>query len=145
RPDLEICTPYKLVWVEVKAESELRAGQSEGYRVLMETNRIQQRRLVVLTRYPETYPAGWLRPDLEIRWYEFADWLEDELITLEEADKVATFLAREFLNFLRIRGMTLTQVGKYMPDGLRALGNLLNMLFEAAAACKVKTNKRTGS
>ena len=33
--------------------------------------------------------------------------------------------------------MTLTQVGKYMPEGLRALANLLNMLFEAAAACKV--------
>src|SRR5579864_4827955 len=26
RPDLEICTPHRLVWVEVKAESELRAG-----------------------------------------------------------------------------------------------------------------------
>jgi hypothetical protein len=145
RPDLEICTPYRLVWIEVKAESELRAGQLEGYRVLMEANRIQERRLVVLTRYPEAYPVDWLRPDLEIRWYEVADWLEDELITLEEADKVASFRTREFLNFLRIRGMTLTQVGKYMPDGLRALGNLLNMLFEAAAACKIKTHKRTGN
>src|SRR5437660_11346526 len=29
RPDLEICTPQRLVWIEVKAESELRAGQLE--------------------------------------------------------------------------------------------------------------------
>lgn len=33
--------------------------------------------------------------------------------------------------------MTLTHVGKYMPEGVRALGGLLNMLFEAAQACKV--------
>ncbi len=33
--------------------------------------------------------------------------------------------------------MTLTQVGKFMPEGYRAFGDLLNMLFEAAAACKV--------
>lgn len=37
--------------------------------------------------------------------------------------------------------MNLAQVGKYMPDGLRAVSNLLNMLFEAAAACKVSVKK----
>src|SRR5262249_40130287 len=30
---------------------------------------------------------------------------------------------------------------KYMPEGLRALGSLLNMLLEAAAACKVTVRK----
>src|SRR5216683_5856007 len=40
RPDLEVCTPYRLVWIEVKAESELRAGQLEGYRVLLNASRI---------------------------------------------------------------------------------------------------------
>ena len=33
--------------------------------------------------------------------------------------------------------MKLAQVGHAMPEGLRALGNLLAMLFEAAKACKV--------
>jgi len=40
--------------------------------------------------------------------------------------------------------MTLAQVGKYMPEGLRALSNLMNMLFEAAGACKVSVTKRAG-
>jgi hypothetical protein len=40
--------------------------------------------------------------------------------------------------------MTLAQVGKYMPEGLRALSNLMNMLFEAAAACKVSVKKQAG-
>lgn len=81
---------------------------------------------------------------MEIRWFELADWLETELPAIEAAGDVAGFVARQFLDFLRTRGMTLTQVGKFMPEGLRAFGNLLNMLFEAAAACKVSTKKTAG-
>jgi hypothetical protein len=81
------------------------------------------------------------RPDFEIRWYELADWIEDELTALDNAGEVAGYLGRQFLEFLRTRGMTLTQVGKYMPEGLRALANLMNMLFEAAAACKVSAKQ----
>ena len=40
--------------------------------------------------------------------------------------------------------MTLTQDGKYMPEGNRALSSLLNMLFEAAGACKVAAKKSAG-
>jgi hypothetical protein len=36
RPDLEISVPHRLVWIEVKAESGLRTGQLEGYRVLLD-------------------------------------------------------------------------------------------------------------
>jgi hypothetical protein len=37
--------------------------------------------------------------------------------------------------------MALAQVGKYMPEGLRAMSNLMNMLIEAARACKVSVTK----
>ena len=40
--------------------------------------------------------------------------------------------------------MTLTQVGKFIPEGLRALSNLMNMLFEAAVACKFTPKKKGG-
>ena len=33
--------------------------------------------------------------------------------------------------------MNLTQVGKFMPEGLRDVLSMMNMLLEAAAACKV--------
>jgi hypothetical protein len=125
RPDLEIRSPHRLVWVEVKAESELRAGQLEGYRVLLKECGVEQTRLVLLTRYPEVFQPGDAQPDKEIRWFEFADWLESDI-----------------LDFLGARSMTLAQVGKYMPEGLRALSNLMNMLFEAASACKVQVRKR---
>ncbi len=53
RPDLEFRTPSKLAWVEVKVESALRAGQLEGYRVLLAESGFKKTRLVLLTRYPE--------------------------------------------------------------------------------------------
>lgn len=40
--------------------------------------------------------------------------------------------------------MRLAQVNKFMPEGLRALGNLIDMLFEAAAACKVSATMYAG-
>jgi hypothetical protein len=90
------------------------------------------------------FQPGDARPDLEIRWFEFADWLENELAATEAAGEVAGFLARQLLDFLEARGMTLTQVGKYMPEGVRAFSHLMNMLFEAASACKVQVKKVTG-
>jgi hypothetical protein len=144
RPDLEIGVRDRLVWIEVKVESELRTGQLEGYRVLLRECEIEQTRLVLLTRYPEIFSKEETRPNLEVCWFEFADWLESELPAAEAANEVAGFLARQFLDFLRGRNMNLTQVGKFMPEGIRALANMLNMLVEAALACKVSTEKSIG-
>lgn len=141
RPDLEIRSPHKLAWVEVKAESELRTGQLEGYRVLLKKTGVSQTKLLLLTRYPEVFRSGNTRPDLELRWFEVADWLEAEIAAADEAGEVAGFLARQYLSFLEARSMTLAQVGKFMPEGLRALSNLMNMLIEAAGACKLPTKK----
>jgi hypothetical protein len=142
RPDLEVRVPHWLVWIEVKVESPLRAGQLEGYRVLLRRAGVANTRLILLTRYPEQFFDEDTRPDFAIRWFEVADWIETELPALAACGDIANFVAAQFLDFLRARGMTLTQVGKYMPDGLRALGSLLNMLTEAALACKVPVIKK---
>jgi hypothetical protein len=65
RPDLEIKILDQLVWVEVKAESALRAGQLEGYRVLLAEQGVAQTRLVLLTRYAEDIAAWEAQPDLQ--------------------------------------------------------------------------------
>jgi hypothetical protein len=144
RPDLEIRTPHRLAWVEVKVESELRAGQLAGYCVLLGESGVAHTRLVLLTRYPEVFGPEDATPDYQVRWFEFADWLETELPAAQAASEVAGFLVRQFLGFLEARSMTLAQVGKYMPEGLRALSNLMNMLSEAAEACKVPAKKAAG-
>jgi len=144
RPDMEVAVRHRLVWIEVKAESEIRVGQLEGYRVLLAQKDVPATRLVLLTRYPEEFASGDARPDCAFRWFEVADWIENEVPTLEAMGEIAVFLAQQFLNFLRTRGMTLTQVSKYMPEGIHALSNLLNMLFEAAEACKISIKKSAG-
>ncbi len=141
RPDLEISVPDRLVWTEVKAEADLRTGQLEGYRILLRECGVGQTRLVLLTRYPQVFRPEDTRPDLEVRWLELADWFESELPAAEAAGELSGFLMRQFLDFLKERNMTLTHVDKYMPEGLRALSSLLNMLFEVAAACKTSPKK----
>lgn len=141
RPDLEIRSPHRLAWIEVKAEPALRAGQLEGYRILLGRAGVAETRLILLTRYPETIKLGDERPDLEVRWFQVADWLEGELAAAHSASDIGGFLVLQLLNFLEVRGMTLTQVGKFMPEGLRALSSLMNMLFEAASACGVSVKR----
>src|SRR5262249_13300436 len=104
RPDLEISSLDRLVWVEVKAEAELRTGQLDGYRVLLGETGVTHTRLVLLTRYPESFAPGAVRPDLEIRWFELADWLEQEMPSADEAGAIAGFLVRQFHDFLGGRG-----------------------------------------
>lgn len=145
RPDLEVRTRNRLVWVEVKVESRLRTGQLEGYRVLLRESGFDATRLILLTRYPEGYAQGGEHADQEVRWFEVTDWLESELPQLDPGAAVAIYLLRQFLNFLRARGMNLTQVGKYLPEGLSAAVSLLNMLGEAAVACGVKPLNRPQS
>jgi hypothetical protein len=139
RPDLEIRTPHRLVWIEVKAESELRTGQLEGYRVLLGEGGVAETRLILLTRYPEVFQPEAERPDLAVRWFQVAGWLEDEIPAAKAAGEVAGFLTQQFLDFLGARTMNLTQVGKFMPEGLRDVLSMMNMLREAAAACKVSS------
>ncbi len=74
---------------------------------------------------------------MQVLWFTLADWLESELSAVEAAGEVAFFLTRQFLEFLGARKMRLAQVEKFMPEGVRALSNMLDMLFEAAAACQV--------
>lgn len=144
RPDLEVRTPHRLAWVEVKAESELRTGQLAGYRVLLKRAGAAETRLVLLTRYPEAFGPNDEIPDVQLRWFEVADWLEAEFPEADKAGEVAAFLTQQLFRFLEARGMTLAQVGKYMPEGLRAMSNLMNMLIEAARALKLSVVKSPG-
>jgi hypothetical protein len=137
RPDLTIRAPNCLVVVEVKVESEVRAGQLEGYRLYLGESGSARTQLVLLTRYPPTYAEGGERPDLSWRWYEVGWWVEEELSREEFRDEIGRFLCEQFVAFLRARNMTIAQVDWHLPDGLRSLRNLLSMLAEAARACHV--------
>ncbi len=143
RLDLEICTVNRRVWVEVKVESGLGPGQLEKYSGMLRNKSDEQNRLVLLTRYPEEDSSA--DPDIrKLRWFQFADWLESEMNAISLASDTANFLAQQFLDFLEERGMTIERVEHYMPEGIRALSNLMNMLNETAVACNVPVKPTTG-
>jgi hypothetical protein len=137
RLDLEIHTPYHRVIVEVKVESQLGTDQLERYHELLRQRTDKATRLIILTRYSEAFHPNAVRPDLEVRWYQIAEWLEVALSEAGTVGDVAGFLGRQFLDFLEARQMSITHVDKTLSEGIRALSSLLHMLSEAATSCKV--------
>jgi hypothetical protein len=57
-------------------------------------------------------------------------------------DEVSGFVGEQFLAYLKGRRMAIAHVSWQMPEGIMALGSLLDMLEEAAGACKVSARKR---
>ena len=142
RLDLQIRTQDRRVWVEVKVESGLGDGQLERYSGMLRTKSDEENRLILLSRYP--VDTAFADPELrKFRWFQAADWFRGESCAIQTADAVAGFLTQQFVNFLEARGMTIERVEKYLPEGVRALSNLTNMLFAAAMACKVSVKKRS--
>lgn len=141
RPDLAIRTSDGLVWVEVKVESDLRAGQLEGYRRALQQSGVPRTRLVLLTRYPIWFAEDAEKPDLLIHWYQVGEWMEQGSGPGMLQDPISCFLCKEYLGFLEARNMTAAQVNWHMADGVRALRSLMYMLEEVAAFCKVSARR----
>jgi hypothetical protein len=137
RPDIVIRWTQHLVVVEVKVGSDLHQGQLPDYQLFLRNSGLAKTGFVLLTRYPPTVSKRDKESIHLIRWHEVANGIDKELRGEGIVDPVTRYLCEQFVEFLGARGMNLTQVGKYLPEGLRALGSLLNMLKEAAAACKV--------
>jgi hypothetical protein len=137
RPDLEISTPERLAVAEVKVEAGLRRGQLEGYREYLRASQLAETRLVLLTKYPPNLKAGDESPDLVVRWYEVADWIEQEVAGQSIQEPVSVYLCEQFHSFLRERNMAITHVGWQLKEGGRALQNFMVMLQETARACQI--------
>ncbi len=141
RPDLEIRVPDHLAVIEVKAESPVRRGQLEGYREYLRTTEFAHTLLVLLTKYPPVLPKDAEQPDYLVRWHELSDWIELELVESNIVEPICRFLCQQFYDFLKERNMTIAQVGWQLPEGTRALRNLINMLFEAAVSIEAAAGK----
>lgn len=134
RPDLELRTADQLAVVEVKSESPPNADQLSRYQQRLRLSGMKATTLVLLTRYPAVLEEGAAQPDLFLRWYQVADWIDQESkrYTFQAVSK---YLADQFLGFLHVRNMIMGQVTWELPGGIRALCTLTDMLYEAASAC----------
>jgi hypothetical protein len=133
-PDLELRTATQLVYLEVKSEAEVGTGQLARYRRLLRESGLASTALVLLTRYPVTLGDESEKPDVLIRWFQVAEWLEHERQRYAFRP-VSDYLVEQFLGFLVGRNMTMGQVTWELSGGLRALRSLSDMLYEVVKAC----------
>jgi len=142
RPDIEIATPDRLVYVEVKVESPVDPDQLKRYRHSLEQDkRTVNKQLVLLTRYqPAPIPAEVYHAT---RWIRVAHCLDDAAARHLRDEPVGTFLVEQFTSFLVSRNIAMRQVGGHISDGLQAMRSLLLMVEEALRACGLepKQNK----
>lgn len=137
RPDLEIRAGQQLVFMEVKSEAEPSGEQLKRYKQLLRESGCPSTCLVLLTRYPASIAEEDSQPNYFIRWYQVADWLEQQS-NRYTFKPVSQYLVEQFLGFLKGRSMTMSQVTWELPGGVRALRSLTDMLSEAAQACGVQ-------
>jgi hypothetical protein len=130
RPDIEIATPGWLVYVEVKVASSLGFEQLANYRARLNASGVEHTALVLLTRY-EPWVAEGQTPDVSIRWYQVASWLEKELRSGSLTNALSLFVVEQFYGFLRGRRMTIGHVDKELQRGVPALVSLMTMLRHA--------------
>jgi hypothetical protein len=134
-PDLEIRVgTRKMALVEVKSESKARVTQFEKYRRMLRESGVPRTALVLLSRYPVSLMEAVEKPDWFVRWYQVAEWLEQERgrYVFKPTSK---YLVDQFVEFLGARNMTMSQVTWDLTGGIRALRTLGDMLLEVAHAC----------
>jgi hypothetical protein len=128
-PDIRISSPEKLIYVEVKHESDLGYRQIERYKEALMKSRATFKRIILLTRYPVDFQNAEEKPDKHIRWSKVYDWLVD--VKYQSQDTINIYLLEHFMSFLEVKGMVIKTVGLEYVNGMHALNSLMNMIESA--------------
>ena len=144
RPDIvvsdNVCT---LVYIEVKHDSSLGAGQLECYSTKLQESGYSNTQLVLLTRsrgslQETTLPRNEFH---HVCWYEIFNWLS----SIETVDQVCQYFIRDFANFLETKGMSMKRVTWEYRQGVPAMLALTNMMEISLTQCLPMAQiKRTG-
>ena len=142
-PDIEVQSIDKLMYIEVKVESDFSHNQIKRYKNVLKKSDCAKTHLTVLTRYPYTESSESEMPDSSFRWHHIVDFL-DKLV--EDVDNdVSHFIINQFVNFLKMKGIAMEKISWELINGLKSFNNLMVMLREAIAANKLKKRRGSGS
>ncbi len=143
QPDIQITSSREMVIVEVKVDAPVHPGQIPNYRkilkILKDSRRVRTC-LVLLTRFDSRLrPRD--KPDFAVHWYKVADWLSEADKGLRE--KTSKYLCRQFLGFMRGRGLTMDHVGKEFVPGIQAISSFRAMLEHALGELDIRKLRRS--
>jgi hypothetical protein len=142
RPDIEIKSGTKLIYIEVKHDAPLGKGQLEYYKRKLEGSGVQNVNLVLLTRSRISSQETTLSRDEfhHVCWYEIHNWISNIRDNIQ--DHVCIYAIEEFLTFLEKKQMSLEQVSwEYIKgvSSLVSLGNTLEVaIIESIPESKIK-------
>jgi hypothetical protein len=141
-PDIIIETNAdEVVCIEAKVESPVQEKQLANYHNDLKTYKPGfHTTLVLLTRYPFVIDTLKSKPNVQIYWYQIADWLQAESDAI--VDCKAAFYLAEFVGFLKVRNMTKEKVEAQLWPGLQAMCHLIKMLEEAALMSGFENRER---
>ncbi len=139
RPDIEISSSNKLIYVEVKHDSGLGETQLERYTDLLKSSNATIKHVILLTRFAVDFDEQQAKPHKHVRWYEIHNWLSK----VKVEDPVSEYLINSFVNFLEVKQMSVQKVNWEYINGVPALTNLINMIEVAIKAVDLKDIKKS--
>jgi len=139
RPDIEISTRDKLIYIEVKHDSGLGPTQLQRYKKALEESGVDVTKLILLTRFSIELNDEETQLCRHVKWFEVYNWLTEA----EPEDAVSQYLARAFLDFLEEKQMSMQKVGWEYIKGVPALGNLMNMIEVAIKNASLSIHQRS--
>ncbi len=136
-PDIKISSRDKLVYVEVKDYSPVKATQLKHYREVLESSNRGTQKLILLTRYAVNYEDHKGIPDRQVCWFEVYNWLK----SLEPQHAVSAYLINSFNSFLEDKRMSIEKVAWEYINGVPAFNNLINMIEAAIKGVGIPFHK----
>jgi len=135
-PDIKISSPDKLIYIEVKHESELGYHQIERYKQALMKSPATVQCVILLTHYPVAFQNTEEKPYKHIHWSEVYDWLVEA--KNKSQDHIVIYLLEHFTSFLEAKGMVIKEVGIEYINGMYALNSLMNMIESAIEASGIR-------
>lgn len=126
-PDLVIEAKNKIVFVEVKVDSDFGDKQISRYRKAVELQ-TKESRLITLTRYILTKSTVKEEmPDISITWDNLS-----ELFSIKYPNNSnIKYLVKEYIHYLKYRGLAMEKVKWQLIEGVAQIKNLMAILSEA--------------
>jgi len=129
KPDIEISFGKYLIYIEVKVEAEIDANQLKRYRNVLKGSKGKKTKLIVLSKYPIPSDLK-IKPDLAVRWFQIADWLEKELHS-GKIEPLSRFSLEQFIGFLGKQKMIVKKVESPISESLNSYQKKVGDLAKA--------------
>ncbi len=138
-PDIQITHPRFFILIEVKVEAGLGETQLVRYQKIIGNSPLDRKCLVLLTRCPPSESDA-AQVNACVLWRHVAETLNSALRTTTEV--ISEFLMRQFVEFLKERGMWMELVDWELKGGVESLKALIAMFDGAIQLAKASEKIR---